>query len=78
MAITFVYFNRTYKYTVTGLINGNVKIWRLPLLSISANDYIMIHNCIYHTKAIEKVIQGIDDRMIISYSIDLTVCLWSL
>ena len=30
-AITYVHFNNSYKYTITGLINGNVKVWRLPL-----------------------------------------------
>jgi hypothetical protein len=42
------------------------------------NDYIMIHNCIYHTKLVEKIVATDDDRVIFSQSADLTVCMWSL
>lgn len=100
-AITYVYYNRSSKYVATGLINGNMKIWRLPLninrhshhsmtqsqvqgatapttTSQTHNEYIMIHNCIHHTKSVEKIIPGEDDRVIMSYSADLTLCLWSL
>lgn len=109
-----MYFNASYKYTITGLYNGNVKVWRLPLilsvnkaslsvnrsslsvnkssLSVNksfssvnkppqsnlSNDYIMIHNCLYHTKQVEKIVATLDDRVVLSQSADLTVCLWSL
>jgi WD40 repeat protein len=79
-----VYFNSSYKYTVTGLFNGNVRVWRLPLVLSSVskattpNDYIMIHNCTYHAKLVEKIVATDDDRVIISQSADLTVCMWSL
>lgn len=82
--ITFVYFNPSYKYTVTGLFNGNVRVWRVPLFMTSVSkatqpsDYIMIHNCIHHTKQVEKIVATHDDRVIISQSADLTVCMWSL
>ena len=59
-AITCVHFNRSYKYTVTGLINGNVKVWRVPLSMVSASDYTMIHNCIYHGKAVNKIVPAAD------------------
>lgn len=36
-AITYVHLNRTYKYTITGLYNGNVKVWRLPLSPITSH-----------------------------------------
>jgi len=77
-AITYVHFNNSYKYTITGLINGNVKVWRLPLSQVSASENIMIHNCIYHTKHVEKIIPSNDNRVIISSANDLTICLWSL
>ncbi len=79
-----MYYNSSYKYTVTGLFNGNVRVWRLPLVLSSVskattpNDYIMIHNCIYHTKLVEKIVATDDDRVIFSQSADLTVCMWSL
>ncbi len=73
-----MHYNRNYSYTVTGLMNGHVKVWRLPLYQASSNEYIMIHNCIFHTKQVESIIAGSDDRTIISYSSDLTLCLWSL
>lgn len=77
-AITYVHLNTSYKYTITGLINGNVKVWRLPLSPVSSTECIMIHNCIYHTKFVEKIVPSNDDRVIISASNDLTICLWSL
>lgn len=67
-AITYVHLNTSYKYTITGLINGNVKVWRLPLSLVSSNEYIMIHNCIHHTKQVEKIVPSNDDRVIISAS----------
>lgn len=77
-AITYVHLNTSYKYTITGLINGNVKVWRLPLSPVSSAECIMIHNCNYHTKFVEKIVPSNDDRVIISAANDLTICLWSL
>lgn len=77
-AITYVHFNSSYKYTITGLINGNVKVWRLPLSQNSAAEAIMIHSCNYHAKHVEKIVPADDDRVIISAANDLTLCLWSL
>jgi WD40 repeat protein len=79
-AITYVHLNKTYKYTITGLYNGNLKVWRLPLSPITTHtaEYIMIHNCVHHTKPVEKVVPASDHRLVLSASEDLTLCLWSL
>lgn len=68
MSITYVLFNFQYKYTITGLINGHIKVWRLPQSLISSKDYILIHKYIRHTKPIDKIVEGTDDRIIISCS----------
>ncbi len=80
MAITQVHLNRSYKYTITGLINGNVKVWRLPLSTITnyAAEYIMIHNCVFHSRAVEKIVPANDERLVLTSAEDLTLCLWSL
>lgn len=75
--MTYVFYNTHYKYTVTGLINGHIKVWRLPQNS-SSKDYILIHNFIKHTKPIDKIVEGHDERIIISSSSEMIVCLWSL
>lgn len=79
-SITKVHFNRTYKYTITGLYNGNVKVWRLPF-SISASqnaEHIMIHNCKHHARPVENIVPAKDNRLVLSLAEDLTLCLWSL
>lgn len=80
MSITYVLFNNHYKYTITGLINGHIKVWRLPQnsLSCSSKDYILIHKYSRHSKPILKIVEGPDDRIIISSSEELVVCMWSL
>lgn len=78
MSITYVLHNFQYKYTITGLINGQIKVWRLPQNSLTSKDYILIHKYIRHTKAVSKIIEGSDDRIIISSSEELLICLWSL
>ncbi len=81
MSITYVLYNNHYKYTITGLINGQIKVWRLPTYQnqpSSSKDYILIHKYIQHSKQVDKIIQGIDERIIISSSEEMQVCLWSL
>ena len=41
-------------------------------------DYILIHNFIHHAKQIDKIVKGSDDRVIITASSELMVCLWTL
>ncbi len=60
LSITYVFFNVYYKYTVTGLINGHIKVWRLPQTKVISKDYILIHNFIKHAKPIDKIVQGHD------------------
>ena len=55
-----------------------MKVWRLNEMKNIAKDYIMIHNFIHHQKQIEKIVQGSDERVIISSSSELIVCLWTL
>jgi hypothetical protein len=38
----------------------------------------MIHNCIYHAKAVEKIVPAQDERIILTAAEDRTVCMWSL
>lgn len=38
----------------------------------------MIHNCLHHTRPIDKVVPASDHRLVLSASEDLTLCLWSL
>lgn len=81
MSITYVLYNTAYKYTITGLINGHIKVWRLPAnagTTSTNKDYILIHKYIQHTKPIDKIVQGHDERIIISNSEEMIVCLWSL
>lgn len=47
-------------------------------MSTRPQDYILIHNYIRHTKPVESIVQGSDDRVIITCSQELMVCLWSL
>lgn len=78
MSITYVLYNSQYKYTITGLINGQIKVWRLPQGHTQGRDYILIHKYIRHGKQVEKIVEGADDRIIISCSEEMLVCLWSL
>lgn len=74
----YVLYNFHYKYTVTGLINGHIKVWRIPHAKIVTKDFILIHNFTRHAKPIEKIVEGQDERIIISSSSEMIVCLWSL
>ena len=74
----YVLYNFHYKYTVTGLMNGHIKVWRIPQAKIVTKDFILIHNFTRHAKPIEKIVEGQDERIIISSSSEMIVCLWSL
>lgn len=78
LSITYVLYNSHYKYTVTGLINGHIKVWRLPQNSLTSKDYILIHKYTRHSKQVDKIVEGSDYRIIISCSEEMIVCLWSL
>ena len=78
LSITYVLYNSHYKYTITGLINGHVKVWRLNEFKLHNKDYILIHNYIRHGKPVEKVVEGQDHRIIITSSSEMIVCFWSL
>lgn len=70
LSITYVLYIHNYKYTVTGLINGQIKVWRLPQNSTNCTpkDYILIHKYVRHSKQVDKIVQGADERVIISSS----------
>lgn len=74
----YVFYNVHYKYTVTGLINGHIKVWRLPQNKVFSKEYILIHNFNRHAKPIDKIVEGQDERIIISSSSEMIVCQWSL
>lgn len=62
LSITYVLYNPHYKYTIAGLINGQIKVWRLPQNNINctAKDYILIHKFARHAKEVEKIVEGAD------------------
>ena len=70
LSITYSLYNFHYKYTITGLVNGHIKVWRLPQNSIncSTKDYILIHKFVGHSKQVDKIVDGSDERIIISGS----------
>lgn len=51
-SISTVLFSNHYKYTIIGLLNGEVKVWRLPISSLYHHKEILIHSFIYHTREI--------------------------
>ena len=65
---------------MTGLINGHIKVWRLPQNSLTCTpkDYILIHKYIRHSKQVDKIVEGYDERIIISSSEEMVICMWSL
>jgi len=71
-------FSRHYKYTVTGMLNGEVRVWRLPTSPLYHHKEILLHTFSYHTREVEHIIMGKDYRTIISSAIDLYVCFLSL
>lgn len=73
VSITTVYFSNYYKYTVVGLLNGDVRVWRLPTNSLYGQKEILIHNFAHHSKEVEQIIQGESEKMIVTYGLDLYV-----
>ena len=59
-------------------MNGDIKVWRLPLSALYHHKEILIHNFSYHSKEVDQIIKGIDDKTIISYSQDMYVCFSSI
>lgn len=47
-------------------------------MNCHSDENILIHNYIRHSKPIEKIVEGIDSRIIITCSQELMLCLWSL
>lgn len=76
--LSIVYYNPHYKYTITGMLNGDVKVWRLPTSEIYKHKEILIHNFTYHTREIEHIIPGGDQRTIITAGVDMYVCFMSI
>jgi hypothetical protein len=50
VSITTVYFSNYFKYTITGLLNGDIKVWRLPINPLYSQKEILIHNFAYHSR----------------------------
>lgn len=51
-SLSIVLFNSHYKYTTTGMLNGDVKVWRLPTSSLYHHKEILLHNFTYHTREV--------------------------
>lgn len=49
-SLSIVLFSKHYKYTVTGMLNGEVKVWRLPTSQLYQHKEFLIHNFIYHSR----------------------------
>lgn len=52
-SLTTAYFSYKYKYTVTGLLNGEIKVWRLPINPLYLHKEILIHTWMHHTREVE-------------------------
>jgi WD40 repeat protein len=77
-SISTVLFSSHYKYTIIGLLNGEVRVWRLPTSSLYHHKEILIHNFTYHTREIEQIIQANDYKVIITTGLDLYVSFMSI
>lgn len=71
-------FSRQYKYTVTGMLSGEVRVWRLPTSPLYQHKEILLHSFSYHSREVELIIRGSDHRTIITSSLDMYVCFLSL
>lgn len=60
------------------MLNGDVKVWRLPTSHLYHHKELLIHNFTYHTREIEHIKPGADHRTIITTGLDLYVCFMSL
>ena len=77
-SISTALFSSHYKYTITGLLNGEVKVWRLPVSALYHHREILIHNFSYHSREIEQIVQADDYKTIITTGLDLYVCFLSI
>jgi WD40 repeat protein len=77
-SLSIVLYSSHYKYTVTGMLNGDVRVWRLPTSELYHHKEILIHNFSYHTREIEHIIPGADHRTLITAGLDMYVCFISL
>ena len=77
-SISTALFSSHYKDTITGLLNGEVKVWRLPVSALYHHREILIHNFSYHSREIEQIVQADDYKTIITTGLDLYVCFLSL
>lgn len=78
VSITTVYFSNYYKYTVMGLLNGDVRVWRLPINALYSQKEILIHNFSRHSKEVEQIIQGENEKIIVTYGVDMNVNFMSI
>lgn len=56
-----------------GLLNGDVRVWRLPINTLYGQKEILIHNFSHHSKEVEQIIQGESEKIIVTYGVDLIV-----
>ena len=49
-SLSSVIFSRHYKYTVAGMLNGEVRVWRLPISPLYHHKEILLHSFSYHTR----------------------------
>lgn len=76
--ITTVLFSNHYKYTVIGLLNGEIRVWRLPTTSLYSQKEMLIHSFGCHSREVEQIIPAATPKIVISYALDLYVHFLSL
>jgi hypothetical protein len=61
-----------------GLLNGDIKVWRLPTNSLYNQKEMLIHSFGFHSREVDQIIPGNNPKIIITYAMDLNVCFVSL
>ena len=61
-----------------GLLNGEIRVWRLPTTTLYSQKEMLIHSFGCHSREVEQIITGVTPKIIISYSLDLHVHFLSL
>lgn len=52
VSITTVLFSNYYKYTIMGLLNGEIRVWRLPTTSLYSQKEMLIHSFGCHSREV--------------------------
>lgn len=61
-----------------GLLNGEIKVWRLPTSSLYSQKEMLIHSFGCHSREVEQIIPSSTPKIVMTYSLDLNVYFLSL